>query len=377
MNKIKICHLSTVHSKKDIRIFYKECRTLAAAGHDVTYISQGVHDENIDGVRRMGIGIPVIKNKFKRMTKGCRKLIKTALAENADVYHIHDSELLRFIGPLKSSGKKIVYDSHEHLPMQIMEKEWLPPALRSLISKLADIYEILKIRYVDLIIVVADKTFERFRERKTNVVKIGNFPLIDEFADIKIDYNIKKSLNKICYTGAVWIERGLDTMCEAASGLNNCVFEIAGRIDHEDPEGFIEAAGDNIVYSGYLSREGVVGLYEESIAGVCLFKPFPNNMIDPPTKIFEYMAAGIPVIASKFKSITDIVEKYECGICVNPLNIDEIRNAMRYILDNPDKAEEMGRRGKSAILDKYNWEIHSKILLDAYDKLMETGNDKF
>jgi len=347
---------------------------LAAAGYDVTYISQGTHDEMIDGVRRLGTGRPAIRNKLKRMTIGGRDLIKMAFKEDSDIYHIHDSELLRHVDALKRAGKIVIYDSHEHLPMQILEKEWLPPYLRRLVSWVVGIYEIKKVKKVDLIIIVADKTYERFAGMGIGLIKLENLPIFSEFSDIAIDYIKKGKLRKVCYSGTVWMERGLDTMCIAASGVERCTLEIAGRIDHDDPEGFIKGIGDNIVYLDYLTRDGVVKLYEESIAGVCLFKPYPNNMIDPPTKIYEYMAAGIPVIASDFKSISEVVEEYKCGICVDPLDINKIRQAMTYILDNPEEAENMGRNGRKAIKEKLNWEVHSQILLASYAQLLEKEN---
>lgn len=374
MKKIKVCHISTVHSVRDIRIFYKECRTLAANGYDVTYISQGVHDEVIDGVRRLGTGKPIIKNKLVRMTLGCRHLIKIALAENADIYHIHDSELLRFSRLLKKAGKIVVYDSHEHLPMQIMEKEWIPRPIRPLIAKITGKIELRKIQFSDLIIVVADKTFHRFENKGIELIKLENFPIFNEFYNIDIDYNKKKSHRKICYTGAIWLERGLDTMCKAAAGLENCTLEIAGRIDHPSHNEYISGIGDNIVYSGYISRADIVTLYEESMVGLCLFKAYPNNMIDPPTKIFEYMASGIPVIGSAFDSIMNVVEKYECGLCVNPLDINEIRKAMQFLVDNPEEAKRMGINGRRVVKEKMNWEVHSDVLLNAYGKLMEKRN---
>ncbi|MDX1357471.1 MAG: glycosyltransferase [Clostridia bacterium] len=374
MNKTRVCHMSTVHKRNDIRIFHKECRALAAGGYDVTYLTQGNHDETDFGVRCLGSGGLPIKNKIKRMTVGCSRLFKAAVEVNADIYHIHDSELLRYAKKLKKLGKKVIYDSHEHLPMHILEKEWIYPGFRRLISWAAGIFELIAVRYADLVIVVADKTFERFVEKGFSPVKIENFPIFSEFEDIKIDYSYKKEKRKICYSGAVWLERGLDTMCEAAARVNDCIFEIAGRIDHENPEGFIKSFGRNIVYSGYLPRDGVVRLYEESIAGVCLFKPYPNNMIDPPTKIFEYMAAGIPVIASDFDSMKGIVERYDCGICVDPLDTDKISAAMVYLLENPDEAQRMGMNGRDAVQRELNWEKHSMLLLESYGKLMEKDN---
>ncbi|MFO7611410.1 MAG: glycosyltransferase, partial [Clostridia bacterium] len=282
---IKVCHISTVHKKNDIRIFHKECKALAAAGYDVVYISPGKHLESEGGVILRGSGMPAGWHKARRLTAGCRITIKAALAEDADIYHIHDGELSRFIKRLKKAGSNVVYDSHEHLPMQIFEKEWIPPLLRKPVSRIADIVEMRSVRNADLIIAVADKTVERFQNLGIKIIKLENLPILGEFEGIRIDPAVRAAGRKVCYSGTIWIERGLDTMCAAVREMGNrCFLEIAGRIDHGNPAKFTGGSDSNIRYSGYLSRDELFRVYEESAAGLCLFKPFPNNMIDPPTK---------------------------------------------------------------------------------------------
>lgn len=369
LKKLNICHISTVHSGTDIRIFHKECVSLAANGHRVTYIHPGTGSETLKGVLLIGTGIYNYKNKFIRMTKGALETVNLALSLNPDVIHIHDGELVRYIKKIKRMGIRVVYDAHENLPMQILEKEWLKPFIRPMLSRLSDIIEKYYSKYADLVLVVADKTCERFEKLSIRTVQLKNYPIITEFEDINIDYGVKKEAKTVCYSGAVWSERGLDTMCDAMSGLKDIRFIIAGRIDHPKKKWFISNLSKNIEYKGYLSRTDVLKLYEQSIAGLCLFKPYPNNMIDPPTKIFEYMAAGIPVIASDFESMSGIVEKYNCGICVNPLDISQIRKAVEFILDNPDRAEEMGQNGRNAVAEYLNWEKHSEVLIYEYNRL--------
>ena len=87
-----------------------------------------------------------------------------------------------------------------------------------------------------------------------------------------------------------------------------------------------------------------------------------------PVKMFEYMAAGLPVIASNFPLWESIIKKYNCGICVNPYSTIEIKNAINEIIENPEKAKEMGENGRKIAFDKYNWKNEGKKLVKLYQK---------
>ncbi len=86
-------------------------------------------------------------------------------------------------------------------------------------------------------------------------------------------------------------------------------------------------------------------------------------------KLFEFMAAGLPVICSDYRLWKEIVEGNNCGICVDPNDIEGIVKAICYILNNPDEAKKMGNNGRKAAVEKYNWGIQEKILLDLYKTL--------
>lgn len=365
----KICHISIVHKKNDIRIFHKQCITLVNQAYSVTYISPGNHDEIKEGVHLKGFNYNRKWGKLYRIAFLGKKIIKMALNENADIYQIHDSELIRYVKLLKKKKCKVVYDSHENTPLQIIEKEWIPVIFRKFISRLVDIIEIKNSKYCDLIIVVADSTFDRFNKNNVNTIKVENLPIKKEFSNIKIDYNYKDNSNTFCYSGTIWKERGLINTCFSFKGLDNAFLKIIGRIDIENLSNFLIGLPKNVEFLGYQSREKVFKIYEKSICGICLFLPYPNNMTDPPTKIYEYMASGIPVICSNFDSMESIVLKYNCGISVDPTNDKQIIKAIEYIVNNKDFARKMGQNGLRAIKDNLNWEKHNKILIDAYKEL--------
>jgi len=86
--------------------------------------------------------------------------------------------------------------------------------------------------------------------------------------------------------------------------------------------------------------------------------------------LFEYMSAGLPVIASNFPAWRTLIEQAGCGLTVNPLNVREIADAITWILEHPAEAEAMGKRGQAAVLSTYNWDTQVASLLDLYERLL-------
>ncbi len=100
----------------------------------------------------------------------------------------------------------------------------------------------------------------------------------------------------------------------------------------------------------------------------------PNHVDAQPNKMFEYMSAGIPVIASDFPLWREIIEGCGCGICVDPLDPKKIAEAIDYLVDNPEIARRMGENGRKAVYDRYNWDVEEKKLLALYDSLLRENN---
>ena len=122
-------------------------------------------------------------------------------------------------------------------------------------------------------------------------------------------------------------------------------------------------------FIGKVDREKVNEIYGKSRAGIVIYQPAQNHMESQPIKMFEFMAAGLPVVASNFPLWKSIIEGSKCGICVDPTNIGEVRKACMELIENPDKAEEMGRRGRLAVLKQYSWFSEEKKLLSLYESL--------
>jgi glycosyltransferase involved in cell wall biosynthesis len=372
----KICILSSAHSVFDDRIFHKEAKTLASAGYDVTLIAHHDKEEIIDGIKI--IPLPKPKNRWERFLKLDYLTYKKALQQKADVYHFHDPELLPWILKLKKKTEaKIIYDVHEHYPNAILDKHWIPKLLRKLMSKLFAIIEQILVPVLDFVIYTTPIVGERYKKMKVPTESIENYPLLNT------PHLFKKNPQKkiIIYFGGMTKIRGICELLRAFSVVNkkrvNLGLYLIGDIKPKDFEKEIRDliiqlnTKDNIKIIPEISYEEKEKYLSRASIGIVTYLPFANNMSCLPNKLFEYMLTGLPVITSDFLLYKKIVEKNNCGICVNPQSPEEIAITIEFLIKNPKKAKKMGENGKKAVLEKYNWEKESKKLLEVYEKLLK------
>jgi glycosyltransferase involved in cell wall biosynthesis len=369
---MKVSHLTSVHPTEDIRIFIKECKSLAAAGHEVSLITANEGSYTSDGVQIIGLDVKA-PSRVKRMIKATRAVYQKALEIDSDVYHFHDPELLWVGLKLKKKGKKVVYDVHEDVPEQVLSKQWIPKPLRKLVSYAVTTVERYCSSRFDAVVTATPHISNRFRTYNKNTVTIHNFPILNELLDNVQEPKEKTSSNFI-YVGGLTGLRGTKEMVQAIGLLNEekdsrlilgGAFSPASLKDEVQRE-----EGWNYTdFKGYLTRAEVKKTLSEATGGLVLIHPEPRYVVSYPIKLFEYMSAGIPAIASNFPLWRDIVEKNNCGLCVDPLNPSEIADAMKWLLENPEEARKMGENGRAAVIEKYNWEHESKELVSLYNRL--------
>jgi len=363
-----ICHITSAHPAEDIRIFIKECSSLAAAGHRVTLVAAG----SSDNYTKNGVQIVFVPKstggRIKRMYETVNRVYEKALAVNADVYHFHDPELLRIALKLKKKGKKVIYDSHEDVPRQIMGKYWIPAPLRTFVSAVFEKYENSVVRRLNGVIAATPVIAARFRKINPNTTDINNFPLLREFPEP--DYGVEKE-DAVCYIGGLTRIRGISQAVEAMKFCPEVRLKLAGQFSPASYEQDVRAleSFDRTDYLGTLNREEVVDCLHRCKAGLVTLLYSPNIVDSQPIKMFEYMAAGLPVIASHFPLWKQVIESNDCGLCVDPEKPEEIAAAIMQIVQDPGRAQQMGQNGRRAVENRYNWEVEEQKLLAFYEKL--------
>lgn len=369
MHGNRVAHLTSVHRSDDPRILLKECSSLARSGYEVTLVGRGDPPAKPPpGVRFVSAGNA--GGRIARMVTLPVRVLICAWRLRADVYHVHDPELLPVAMILKLGGARAIYDAHEDLPRQIEYKEYIPGVLRRPVALVAGGIEQVAVRLLDAVVTATPRIATRFPAQKTVVVQ--NFPLMSEFGEEAIvPYEARPML--VAYVGRITEAVGARTMAEAANHLQRDGVRtvLAGPIDPALEKDLRRTtASANIDFPGWLGRSEVQELLGAARVGIVLFQPVGNYVEAYPTKLFEYMASSVPVIASDFPLWRQIVESAGCGILVDPTDARAVAAAIDRLLADPELSAEMGARGRRAVLEDYRWETQADRLSTLYARLL-------
>lgn len=366
---IRVAHLTSVHPRRDSRIFLKECRSLAAHGYDVSLlVADGNGDETKDGVQILDVGAS--SGRLARMVMTTRRILKSAIALDAAIYHLHDPELLPVGLALTRRGKRVIFDAHEDVPKQLLAKKYLGPRRLRLISWLYARLERYACACFAGIVAATPTIGEKFRAINERSVVVSNFPLLDE---LESELTWDQDREAVCYVGAISETRGIREIVEAiGKSRSPARLLLAGSFAEREIEEQVRAMpGWNRTDAlGYVGRDELRAVLGRSAAGLVTLHRTPNHMEALPIKMFEYMSAGIPVIASDIPLWREIVSAAECGFCVDPHDPDAIAAVIDELLTDQDKARRMGANGRHAVEQQFNWPAEERKLLGFYAELL-------
>lgn len=378
---MRVIHLSFRHALKDVRI-YKECNTLAEAGHEVHHIAPNWKSEafkawdykTTDTVKLHGIKV---YNKESLKSKSATKIIKEipavfrtfyeickkASTLNGDIYHYHDPEIFPIALYLKLiRRKKVVYDMHEHAPKQILQIP-IPKPLKYMLLVVYTIFDFIAENYFDAgVQVIMAKKFK-------NAIIVENYVELPTKYDR--DYSKKEDVT-IIYVGGLTRLRGIKELVKAMEYANGKLW-LAGNWQSGLLGECTELDGwEKCTYLGVLKFDEVPKYLKKADIGVIPHMPAPNHNVGHSIKSYEYLGYGLPMVMTEFGLWKQDFEK--CALFFNPKNPKDIANKINLLVENPLMRESLGNHGRKLIEDKYNWGIESKKLIELYNK-MEEKND--
>ena len=362
---MKVAHLTSVHPQNDNRIFYKECVSLSNAGHNVALIVAGADDMILNGVTIIGYPksdngrvVRMFKTSFLDMFKQCRKF-------DADVYHFYDPELI-FIGLLlRILGKKVIYDIHENNAASILSKPYIKSiSIRRILSRIFDIFEQISSKFFTAIVTARPDISQKFIHE--NIITLRNFPILSNLLELD-KVKICKVKSSIIYVGGMSKIRGINELLDAFESLDEYELWLLGPITEEPLRRRIGLGCKNVKYFGVVEASQIFSYIQEADAGIVTFLPAPNHLTTLATKPFEYMACGKPMIMSNFKYWQDVFGS--SSLYVNPCNPGDIRRKILELLENRKLLSDMSSLNSQLSLDKYNWHMEERKLLDLYKGL--------
>ncbi len=379
LNKnIKVCHFSSVHSIHDTRVFSRECVSLAKY-FDVTLIAIGNFTGQKQGVRI--IGIPKAKTKLERFFGTTFKVFVSAIKTEADIFHIHDAEMLPFALVLGLLGKSVIYDIHENTKQDILLKPWLKQDLKAKAARMYDALLKFSSRFVHYIPVVANDRFLLiFHVRPKQFTVVQNFADVEEMRKYRVEDRLMLSGNHIFYVGMIKdMYYDFNVLIEAVYLLKQKGFMVfvhaVGyfganvRPDFEDNRYWREVK-DQIHIYGKLSMDSAYRISMQCKMGICLKNQPEEMLVSHERKFFEYMAVALPSVFYQSKIYRDVNDTYKIGEAIDLNSALEMANAIQKILSNEDEYRLMQANCIKASEEKYNWKSQEVLLVNLYERLL-------
>lgn len=364
---MRVCHVTSAHNWSDTRIYTRMFCGLQNGGVEVTLVAP-----NCPHINEPKDGTALLKppkNRLLRLLLFRKKIVNKSIELKPEIVHLHDPELFTYTEFFKKQNIAVVLDWHEDFVGQIKIKHWIPKFLRGLISKIVYLWCKQVTQKADASITVTPDVVNKMKY--ANPVLIRNFPTLRELPATIPPYTNRLNL---IYLGALTPNRGCDEMAKSISLLRDSeqvVWDIVGEISEGAVKSTIlnHAKPATVNFLGFLNRDEVASCLAEAKIGLCTIKDIDNYGVSYPTKVFEYMMWGIPVVMSRFSSLVELFGKEVPGIFVNPDNTEEIRDAIQWLLDNPKEAEKMGLLGRKLIKERFNWERDLHNLINLYENI--------
>lgn len=372
---MRICLLSALHPPFDKRVFDKEARTLASAGHEVIHLAPG------DGSDKRGDGVRVVTfpgpSGIRQRLAQLPRLYRMAAALQADVYHCNEVDSWGVGVALKlRRGTACVFDVHEHYPEDFAEMRF-PAVLRPLVRGVVRVIMRLLTLGTDHVVLAKrslERDFRAFPKERTWLVQ--NFVPLAELPPL-----VERCLPaagaplRLIHLGLVNRVRGWLQMLEGLAQARHQDVEllVLGEISGGESEAFhaeVERLGlaGRVRHRDWLPFAEAMKEVMAADVGVIMFQPgFFNHVHALPHKLFDYMGGGLPVIAPDFAvDVAHIVRAAGCGLLVDTSDASAFAAAVDRLASDPAARLEMGLRGRAAVESAYNWEAEGRRLEAMY-----------
>jgi glycosyltransferase involved in cell wall biosynthesis len=302
-----------------------------------------------------------------------RKMVNKLIDLNADVYQFHDFTLLEVGRKLKKAGKHVIFDSHENYLDTIPAKVGNGGVLAHIFKSLMDLYYRKVVSQFDAIFTVSPNFVQMLMKYNPRTYMVSNYPSIKNFEITEA----KDKESIFIYQGTVYGFSNQEEIVRAINQVDEDVrYMIIGNIADEEKVITENDIKNRVDIKGWVDKKTLDSILQHSTAGIVIFDYVPECCYKDgqvgSNKIFEYMLNGLPVICTDFRLWKEmIIDKYQCGICVKPGSVEQIKSAVEWMLLNPEESRKMGERGRYAIINEFNWEKGLPEYISLYEQIVK------
>jgi glycosyltransferase involved in cell wall biosynthesis len=322
------------------------------------------------------IRLPYYDQVIWRVLLTCPLIVWRCWRLRPDVVHFYVPEFIPFAFLFRLRGARLIYEVQENLfkkmDLKVKNRGWLLEKAFAVLDGLARRFCFCLFTEHGYL-----TTYTNLRKPSVVIYNYASLPLIEPF---RKPYLPRKQPPTFFYIGWLSMERAVDTLLAAFAKLKEqeatFFVHLFGRqtfTQHElDAITEYQSIRDQLRFYGYTDQQTAFAYAEGAVAGLALLKPVGDYPESYTTKLFEYMALGLPVITADFPLYKDVVERHGCGFCVDPYDPDAVATALLYLINNLTEAEQMGKRGRQAVEKHYNWSTEAAKLRAFYKQVLET-----
>ncbi len=371
---MKIAAISSAHNPQDSRIFFKECVSLAQAGHRVTLFATK-HGEDLPS-KDLPVQLSLIRRPSSRgarffLTAG--RLIQRAIRDGNEILHFHDPEFLILVPFYRLFFRfTAIMDIHEDYGGSILKKTWIPCLLRPAFSAFYRFVEKFMLRAFDHIILAEDSYAKRFKKWE-NVTIIRNFSIVQTPTPSLEEHNRK---NDLVYLGGIKQDRGVFEMLKLVDSLKNYRPEtnllligpflekgLFEKIQREIQDYNLQ---ENVSLLGYRPLQEAKTILRECKVGLALLQATPNYRESIPTKILDYMEAGLLPISYSVPLWKQLIDTLGVGKTVPEKDSKALLHATLELLEQRTKLGPAILSAHENLVKNFSWKTEEKKLLELY-----------
>jgi glycosyltransferase involved in cell wall biosynthesis len=364
-----VCHVTSVNIPTDGRILYHECRSLAKRWRTLLVCRDNSEPRTLEGVEI--VPMPKRGGRLRRWAE-VRRVVALAEAQKADLYHFHNVELLPAMARLaERAGVPVIYDSHEHHPDAMMTKTYIPAPLRRLVAWWVDRTERRYVPRFDAVVVADDALERRYRSLGAKrILTLHNFPPLDLFPAHAGQLPANATL---LYVGSVSAVRGFDDMLETVRIVRRTMpsaqLVIVGTPTEEVAARLPGLAAEGVRFDPPVPYGEIVRVMQQAHVGLSLLRDIPKFQKNVPTKVFDYMASGLPYVSTDLKPVRQLTGGVG-GELVPPGDPVAAAEAVLGFLLDPLRTAKAIHEGRALIEERLNWDALEPRLFALYEELL-------